>query len=63
MNIDEIGCKWRFNPTGDYVVLDIHRSNFHEGTTRGTSPAYRKIMQRKDGTRYIRHDRKTWVID
>lgn len=62
-SINKIGCKWNINASGDYIILDVHHSNFRPGTSKGTAPEFRKIMQLKNGTRYIRHDKKNWAID
>lgn len=59
-NISEIGHKWRW--AGEYIVLDIHNSNFHAGTHSYDSPKYCKVMSLSDGTPYIRYNGITWLV-
>jgi hypothetical protein len=63
--ISEIGHKWKYNRdfAPDYIVIDVHNSNFHPGTTAKDSPKFCKIMTRTDGREYIRHAGTTWIID
>ena len=63
MNINDIGHKWRITPSGDYVELDIHNSNFHPGTHANDSPKYLKIQYNHNWQRYVLFQRKSWFID
>lgn len=54
-SISNIGCRWMVCPDGDYIILDVHHTGFRPGT-----PAFRKLMQRADGSYYIIHRKVVW---
>lgn len=60
--ISEIGHKWQWSHSGDYIVIDIHNSNFHPGTHCSDSPKFAKVMYRADGTAYIRFHGVSWDV-
>lgn len=68
-NINAIGYNWRYCEPfcswrdDNYIVIDIHNSNFHSGTRKDDSPHYARIHYTQTGDAYILFRRRAWYID